>query len=214
MTPEEKRRRVEEFEFKRGYPWFHNIDLGDGIFTPGSQRSFETLARVEIPLDLKGLTVLDIGCNDGFYSLECERRGAKVTAIDTFAETAHFVVELLESSIRVLDGDFMDMDEGEQFDLVLFMGVLYHLRHPFLGIEKVRRLCKGDVILESHCTDVGGSVPAMRMYPNKELNNDASNWWGPNVPCIYAMLNDVGFKEIRVRSKVGDRVCMHARVGE
>jgi tRNA (mo5U34)-methyltransferase len=214
VTAEEKRRRVSEFEMVRGYPWYHTIDLGDGIITPGNQDCQGTLRRIEIPIDLAGSTVLDIGCNDGFFSFECERRGAKVTAFDTFPETAIFCKEILGSGINVFKADLMEWETDETFDLVLFMGVLYHLRHPFLGIEKVRSLCHGDFILESHTADIGGSLPAMRMYPGKELAGDASNWWGPNVACIYAMLNDVGFKEIRVRSKVSDRVCMHARVGE
>lgn len=212
MTVEEKRRRIAEFEAKRGYPWFHNIDLGDGIITPGAQNSHATLRRVEIPMDLAGMTVLDIGCNDGFYSLECEKRGAKVTAIDTFSETAEFVVDLLGSGVEVLHGDFQLWETDRTFDLVLFMGVLYHLRHPFMGIEKVRSLCHGDLILESHCTDMGGTTPAMQMYPKAELNNDPSNWWGPNPACIYAMLNDVGFTDIRVRGREGSRIVYHARV--
>lgn len=212
MTAEEKRRRIEEFEAKRGYPWFHNIDLGDGIITPGSQDSHKTLRRVEIPIDLAGLTVLDIGCNDGFYSIECHKRGAKVTSIDTFAETAAFVADLLGLDIEVISGDYMEWDTDRTFDLVLFMGVLYHLKHPFLGIEKLRKLCGGDLILESHTNDLGGTVPAMRMYPRSELNNDESNWWGPNTACIHAMLDSAGFKDIRCRDRTGDRVTFHARV--
>ena len=214
MTLEEKRQKIADFEFKRGYPWFHTIDLGDGIITPGNQNCQDTLYRIEIPIDLAGLTVLDIGCNDGFFSFECERRGAKVMAFDTFPETALFCKEILGSNINVFRADLMTWDTDEQFDLVLFMGVLYHLRHPFLGIERVRKWCKADLILESHTFDLGSTLPTMRMYPGKELSNDASNWWGPNVACIYAMLADVGFKEIRVKSRVGDRACLHARVGE
>lgn len=190
--------------------WYHSIDLGGGIVTPGLDRSAARLSRLAIPADLRGMRVLDIGAWDGFYSFECERRGAAdVTAIDSFSwdgsgwgskagfDLAH---DVLNSSVESVILDVMDLspDRVGTFDLVLFLGVLYHLRHPLEALERVASVTRGSLILETQVDLVGMRRPAMAFYPTGELNRDDSNWWAPNLPALHAMLLDVGFTGVTV----------------
>ena len=138
-------------DFVNKSAWFHQIDLGDGVVTPGLQDCALTLPRVAFPNDLAGKTVLDIGANDGFFSFEAKRRGAaRVVALDTWArkyddtravENILFCADVLGLSIEVVQSDLFDY-ESEPFDFVLFMGVLYHLQDPLGGLQRVARLAQ------------------------------------------------------------------------
>src|SRR5690606_7129326 len=119
-------------------PWFHNLDLGGVMTAPGHflgdypRQKFRRFAHV-IPSDLRGKTVLDIGCNAGFYSIEMKRRGAaRVVGIDnheTYLAQARFAAEVTGFDIELRDMNVYELAHlGEKFDVVLFMGVLYHLR--------------------------------------------------------------------------------------
>src|SRR5262245_48364448 len=121
--------------------WFHQIEVAPGIVTPGIDPSPEKLKRLTFPADLRGKRVLDIGAWDGFFSFECERRGAaEVVAIDA-APSLSFAVarELLGSQVKFYAMNIYDLTPVTlgQFDLVLCLGVLYHLRHPLFGLERV-----------------------------------------------------------------------------
>src|SRR5215203_2039841 len=83
------------------------------------------------------------------------------------------------------------------FDYVLFLGVFYHLRHPLLALEKISSITKNKLILETHGELVGGKRPIMVFYPGKEMNNDPTNWWGPNPSAITSMLHDEGFRKTK-----------------
>ena len=83
------------------------------------------------------------------------------------------------------------------FDYVLFLGVLYHLRHPLLALEKVSSVTRDQFVLETHVELIGGKRPVMAFYPGDEVNNDPTNWWGPNPSAIKSMLQDVGFSKIK-----------------
>lgn len=187
--------------------WWHRIDLGSGIITPGLDDSFRKLTIMHLPESLLAKTVLDVGAWDGFFSFEAERRGAvRVVAADLYnwrhprfgKQGFQLAKTVLQSNVEELDADILELstDQIGKFDVVLFMGVLYHLRHPLLGLERVRSLTKELLILESH-TDLQDLVrPAMVFYPGSELNNDGTNWWGPNLALIRAMLQDVGFRKL------------------
>jgi tRNA (mo5U34)-methyltransferase len=189
--------------------WYHTIDLGNGVITHGIDDSRLRLARVQLPDSLQGLSVLDIGAWDGFFSFECERRGAsRVVAADYFSwhgsgwgTKAGFTLarEVLGSRVEDIDIDVMDLSPERlgTFDLVLFLGVLYHLRHPFLALERVAAVTAERLILETVVDMVGFSRPAMAFYPGRELNNDPTNWWGPNAPAVRGMLETLGFGEVR-----------------
>jgi tRNA (mo5U34)-methyltransferase len=191
--------------------WWHQIDLGQGIITPGLDC---TLGRIQhhgcLPDDLRGKTVLDIGAWDGAFSFEAERRGAsRVLAVDEFiwAGKGWASKEGFDFARRVLNSKVEDMmidvyDIGPQnvgiFDVVIFAGVLYHLLHPLLALEHVASVCKNQLILSTHIDLISVKRPAIAFYPGKELAGDPTNWCGPNLPAVEAMLRTVGFKRIEV----------------
>lgn len=207
-------------------PWFHEIDLGDGLITPGRTKlsTLRMLADLYFDEPLIGKSFLDIGCYDGFNSFEAYRRGAKrVLATDHFIwhhdprsrEAFELARRRICPGLQAMDIDVMDLttETVGTFDVVLFAGVLYHLRHPFLTIERVARLTAETLILESHLDALELTRPAMIFYPTDELNNDPTNWWGPNPACIEAMLRDVGFSIITYKSYLPNRGVFHARKG-
>jgi len=203
--------------------WYHTIDLGNGVVTPGVDNTPLRLARLELPDSLQGRTVLDIGAWDGFFSFECERRGAsRVIASDYYSwhdggwgTKAGFQLarSVLNSRVEDIDVDVMDLSPERlgTFDVVLFLGVLYHLKHPLLALERVASVTKGTLILETVVDLVGYSRPAMAFYPERQLNNDPTNWWGPNAPAVHGMLSTVGFKKVRTVSREPTAVFRAAR---
>jgi tRNA (mo5U34)-methyltransferase len=189
--------------------WYHSIDLGDGIVTPGVDDSPARLARLDLPQSLNGRTVLDIGAWDGFFSFECERRGAsRVLAVDSYSwqgsgwgTKAGFELarEALGSRVEDLDIDVLDLSPERvgTFDVVLFLGVLYHVPNPLLALEKVASVTRGTLIVETVVDLLGVNRPAAVFYPGTELNRDPTNWWGPNPPAVVGMLKTVGFDRVR-----------------
>ena len=189
--------------------WYHTIDLGGGVVTKGIDDTPLRLARLALPTSLAGLTVLDIGAWDGFFSFEAERRGAsRVVAADYFSwhgggwgSKAGFELArtALGSKVEDLDIDVMDLSPERvgQFDVVFFLGVLYHLRHPLLALERIASLTRQQLILETVVDMVGIRRPAVAFYPGRELSNDPTNWWAPNLPALHGMLRDVGFAQVR-----------------
>lgn len=189
--------------------WYHTIDLGGGIVTAGVDNTPYRLARLDLPPSLQGCTVLDIGAWDGFFSFECERRGAaRVVASDYFSWHAagwgtkagfQLAREALRSKVEDVDIDVMDLSPARvgTFDVVLLLGVLYHLKHPLLALERVASVTRRLLILETVVDLVGHRRPAMVFYPGRELNNDPTNWWGPNAPAVHAMLATAGFDHVR-----------------
>jgi tRNA (mo5U34)-methyltransferase len=195
--------------------WFHTIDLGDGIVTPGRDESARKLSWVGLPRDLGGRSVLDVGAWDGFFSFEAERRGAaRVVAVDGpawrepawgpggYGTKAGFELarRALRSSVedRELDLEDISPETLGRFDVVLFLGVLYHLKHPWPVLERVASVCDGLLIVETHADLLDLRRPAMALYPGAEIAGDASNWWGPNVAALTAMLREEGFARVDV----------------
>src|SRR5437867_4359285 len=198
MDPETLRKEVAQVR------WMHRIDLGCGIITPGDDNSPRKLKRLGLPESLAGKTVLDVGAWDGFFSFEAERRGAsRVVASDfyswhgvgwgTNAGKAGFELARAALGSRVEDVDIDVMELSPErvgtFDVVLFLGVLYHMRHPLLALERVASVTRRLLILETVVDMIGFRRPAMAFYPERELNNDPTNWWGPNVLAVQGMLH-------------------------
>jgi tRNA (mo5U34)-methyltransferase len=188
--------------------WWHRIDLGNGIITPGLDDSPAKLKRIGLPEDLSGMTVLDVGASDGFFSFEAERRGAtRVLAIDSFSwggenTKAGFLLarRALKSKVQDMELEVLDVSPEKTgvFDVVLFLGVLYHMRHPLLSLEHVFSVTKKLLILETAVDCSWSKRPQMAFYPGRELNNDPYNWWGPNAACVEAMCKTVGFQKVEV----------------
>jgi tRNA (mo5U34)-methyltransferase len=204
-------------------PWFHNINLG-GVWTapdhflgdyPGAK--FRRFAP-QLPKDLSGKSVLDIGCNAGFYSIEMKRRGAdRVLGIDSdehYLAQARFATEALGyDGIEFAKLDVYDVGAlAEKFDLVVFMGVLYHLRHPLLALDLIREHVAGDLMLFQSMQRGSKHVLALdedyefaetniffeTSFPKlhfieKQYSHDWTNWWVPNRACTEAMLRSAGF---------------------
>jgi tRNA (mo5U34)-methyltransferase len=189
--------------------WFHTIDFGNGVVSKGVDDSPLRLTRLGLPESLRGLTVLDIGAWDGFYSFEAERRGAaRVLATDHFCWSGkgwgskdgfELARAALGSRVEDMDVDIMELSPHNVgvFDVVLLLGVLYHLRDPLLALERVAAVTRRLLVLETVVDMVGVRRPAAAFYPGKELNQDPTNWWGPNVPAVHGMLRAAGFQQIR-----------------
>jgi tRNA (mo5U34)-methyltransferase len=230
LPPEAIEARVRELG-----PWFHNLDLKGVKTAPehflGDYPSFKfrNFAHV-IPADLTGRTVLDIGCNAGFYSMEMKRRGAaRVVGVDSedlYLNQARFAARVEGLDIEYRKLSVYDVAQlGEKFDFVIFMGVLYHLRHPLLALDLLYEHVVGDLMLfqsmqrgSTDSVDVGANhefwetelfdLPA---YPKLHFiehryANDPTNWWVPNAACAEAMLRSAGF-EVLGRPEAEVYVC-------
>jgi len=213
MTEDELKAKVAEIPF-----WFHCINLGNGIITPGWSKTSSPASErfIGLPENLEGVTVLDIGAFDGFYSFAAERRGAsRVLATDDFAWKAghkrgfNLTRQVLNSKVEEYQIDVFELspDRIGSFDLVLFLGVLYHMRHPLLALERAASVCKKQLILETHVDMLDYEKPAMAFYPGTELGADATSWCGPNPAMIKAMLETVGFPKVEVVSTSSSFLC-------
>lgn len=136
--------------------WFHCIDLGNGVVTPGSdgEHSQRKLEIMRLPEDLAGKKVLDVGSCEGFFAFECERRGAtRVVAVDTrpaALERLRLCADALGSKVDAFELGIDDLDARRMgtFDFVICLSVLHHLDHPLLAIEKLAKMTKGTLVLE------------------------------------------------------------------
>lgn len=194
--------------------WWHSFNFPE-LTTKGEDMSPEKLAGIGIPEDLTGQKVLDIGAWDGYFSFVCEKRGAsEVVAVDTTAWQQaefgswkngtkkagfEFAREALKSKVIDKEIEILDLtpENVGQFDLVLCLGILYHMEDPWKVVRTICKLCKKTIIIETHSDGNYLSVPAMIFYP-RGVNNDPSNHWGPNMECVMAMLEAEGFKITKV----------------
>jgi tRNA (mo5U34)-methyltransferase len=199
--------------------WWHSIDLGGGVVTPGWRglNDLEADAIEMLPYDLTGKTVLDVGAWDGFFSFAAERRGAaRVVAIDdpsyrhraSGKESIELCAKALDSKVEIVWGDWMTTD-FDPFDIVIFSGVIYHCRDPLRSLERLRQLTKELAAIESHCEDIGGQVPMLKFFERDELNGDATNWWGPNLAALEAMTRAAGFTYVHAQ-RGAPRAILHA----
>jgi tRNA (mo5U34)-methyltransferase len=190
--------------------WFHKMDLGGGVRTKGIYDPARTLPRLRLPSRLEGQRVLDVGAWDGFYAFEMERRGAEVVATDDYSwgnggwgtkagfDLAHAVFGSNVRSIQIDPLDLSPSAVGGRFDIVLLLGVLYHLRDPLAVLERVASVTSGLLVLETEVGMLLTKRAAAEFFPGTELNEDPTNWWAPNVPAITGMLRAVGFESVDV----------------
>lgn len=207
MRPEEIKAQVASIT------WHHSIDLGHGIVTPGQDNSLKKLKRLKLPQSFAGKTVLDVGAWDGFFSFEAERRGAsRVLATDSFvwqggcdwADKRGFDLsrQVLGSNVEAKEIDVLDLSPSNvgTFDVVFFLGVLYHMKHPLLALERVASVTKDMIVIETVVDMLSTRRPAMALYVGDDLARDATNWCGPNPAALVGMLKTVGFKRVEIVS--------------
>ena len=204
--------------------WFHRFEVVPGVLTPGVYDPAPLLELLPLPDDLSGKRVLDIGARDGFFSFEAERRGADVLALDFMPpERTGFGVaaKLRGSSVEYRVDNVYNLSPRRhgRFDLVLCLGVLYHLRNPLLGLDRIWEVCERDMLLETQIRSgrqrrVGGVAaerePLMELHPEDSLNSDHTNWWSPNPPALRAMLESSCF-EVADMQVLPARAIVHAR---
>lgn len=203
--------------------WFHNMNLGGVQTAPyhflGDYPNIKWKGFAHaIAEDLRGKTVLDIGCNAGFYSIEMKRRGAdRVVGIDSdaqYLDQARFAAEVSGADIEFRQMSVYEVaDLREQFDVVLFLGVLYHLRHPLLALDllhehvvretlvfqsmqrgsaRVREFAR-DYPFSEYAIFYDSTFPQMYFVEHK-YSGDPTNWWIPNRACVEGMLRSSGFR--------------------
>lgn len=221
--PEELQARIHDLG-----PWFHCIDLGGGLYTKSQSAvgeptehprpTWETV-KVCLPDDLSGKTVLDVGCNAGFYSIEMKRRGAeRVLGIDSqrdLIRQAVFVRATMGLDIEYQRMSVYDLDPlvMGQFDVTLALGLIYHCKHLVLALEKLFTITRELLVLEtaiyppdksprSFAYEVGGIVPTLHPLAYVENPPEAKeaiyNWFLPGVDALRALLNNIGFDEVKV----------------
>ena len=200
--------RAELQQAVAGIRWAHRIHLGQGIVTPGLWDTPAMLERLRLPQNLSGQTVLDVGAWDGFYSFEAERRGARrVLATDSFTwqrkswgskDGFELARRALGSRVEDLEIDVLDLspERAGVFDVVLFLGVLYHMKHPMLALERVASVTGRLLVVETVIDLLYAPRPALAFYPGSELNEDDSNWFGPTPSAVEAMLRTVGYRRV------------------
>jgi tRNA (mo5U34)-methyltransferase len=211
-------------------PWFHNLHLADDVQTAPDhplgdfpRRKWNELASA-LPDDLAGVSALDIGCNAGFYSFELARRGARVLAIDS---DEHYLRQARWAKDRVEHGDRVELmkmqvyevaELADEFDLVLFMGVFYHLRYPILAFDLVAERARDRLVFQSLTMRDDDPEPRSRSlsfdemrelnepgwpklaFIERELAGDPTNWWVPNQACMETLIRSAGF---RIESRPG-----------
>jgi tRNA (mo5U34)-methyltransferase len=212
---EQATRRVSEFvEELAGKGWYHSFELPGGRVIEGFQTLPQLrarLARFGLPDDLRGRRVLDIGCWDGWFSFEMERRGAEVVAADIVERDTFLAArEALGSKVEFVLSDVYQLtpERVGRFDIVLLLGVLYHLKHPLLALERVCALTTDLALVESFVTDDGSSLaapPVMEFYETSELVGRFDNWCGPNTSCLLSFCRTAGFATVELRGVVDQR---------
>jgi len=206
-------------------PWFHSIDLGEGLVTKG-QKPLDVhqieYAAIFDPVDVRGGSVIDIGAWNGAYSFEAKRRGAaRVLATDYLAwrhpargregfDLARSVLGI-DLEVGELDIPSLMPERVGTFDVVLFLGVFYHLQDPIAAVQQIATLAREVLIVETHTDALEIRRPAMIMYRGAELDGDISNRWGPNPACMVALLKQSGFVKVDAAwTNVGYRTVYHA----
>ena len=223
-------------------PWFHNMNLAGVQTAPehflGDYPRIKWLRFADaIPMDLRGKSVLDIGCNAGFYSIEMKRRGARhvlgIDFDDDYLAQARFAAEICGVDIELRQMSVYQLGEiADKFDVVLFMGVFYHLRHPLLALDLIHAHAAKDLMVFQSMLRGSEDVAALdgdypfaetEMFDRAEFPRmhfierryagDNTNWWIPNRACVEAMLRSAGFR-VLARPEAEVFVCRREQLEE
>ncbi len=200
-----------------GRPWHHDFEIIPGVRTRGTYDPTALWDELHLPSDLSGIRLADVGASNGFFSFEARKRGAHVVAFDFrhkdnsgFGLLQHIngMAEIQHHQINVLD---LTPEEHGRYDIVLALGLLYHVSDPYLALSNCAALSQKRLLIESYCIDttdspdVGGE-PIMRFIADParfagygHVNNDRTNFWGFSSTCLRQMVEDVGFAVARMR---------------
>src|SRR5215212_3527447 len=217
MTPERIRKLVDEHG-----RWWHRMELAPGVVTPGfddTPAKLATIDRIGFPADLRGRRVLEIGASDGFFSFEAERRGARVVAIDLVPEThtGFGVAKQILGSAAEWRADSvynLSPETYGYFDVVIFLGVLYHLRKPQAALDAIRSVVRpgalliiGTLMIDEQVLLPDGtftklaaihpilsSIPLWQTFPGASMNHDATNHSAPNLAALKVALAESQFR--------------------
>jgi tRNA (mo5U34)-methyltransferase len=191
-------------------PWFHSIDLGNGLTTPGSaSKEFLTkCADIYFAMGIKDLSILDVGAWDGFSSFEAERRGAsRVLAVDKYCwggggpgnrEAFELAREIIGSRVedRILDISETRVEVVGEFDLVLFNGIIYHIFNPLSALQEMAKIARYGLTVETFMDNIENPRPVMVFYPGEVRLQGPQNGWGVNSYCMHAVLKVLGFETV------------------
>jgi tRNA (mo5U34)-methyltransferase len=205
--------KPDEKEFLKRYidgekNWFHQFSFSNGLRTPGKDPSLKKLHHLCLPSSLQGKTIIDVGAYEGFFSFHCEARGAGlVLATDRFvwdwpgsSALSNFIAvhRAIGSKVERLSTYVEDLPSAitEKFDISLFLGVLYHAPDMIRYLNAVSKITSGVMVLETFTDALHEEGARAVIYDEEELNNDSSNWFGPNLRGIDVMLRRVGFRHV------------------
>jgi tRNA (mo5U34)-methyltransferase len=189
--------------------WYHTIQLTEEIRTPGVRDCNSLLEMLNLPEDCRGMRALDIGTADGFFAFELERRGAEVITLDYKIKPSFLVAkEILKSNTTPILGNVYSLSKEKfgEFDLVLFLGVLYHLRNPLLALDRIRSMylettcIEKNIELENGTSVATSSLPPelsnislAQFHPMNSLHNDYTNYWSFNAQGLRSILKETLF---------------------
>ncbi len=211
----------------QGKYWHHEFEIIPGVRTHGAYDPAGLWDELDLPLDMSGLRLADVGASSGYFSFEARKRGAEVVAFDFrhkdnsgfgLAQYINGMSEIEHHQINVLE---ITRDKFGQFDIVLALGLFYHVSDPYMALANCAALSRKRLLIESYCIDnqLPGKLalePVMRFLPDPERfpeqgqpNTDRSNFWGFTATCLQRMLEDIGFAALRSNVRE-DRVFIDA----
>jgi len=181
--------------------WYENFYFENGATTPGRSPSPKKLMALGLPMNLSGVSILDVGAYEGFYSIHMEQRGASVTANDYFVwnfpgdnsrSNFELIREVVGSKVSILEAE-IDSLPTRKHQVTLFLGVLYHLEDQIGALKKIRESATSLVVLETLLDNLDAEGPSLKFYPGNSLNNDQSNQFGPNFDALIGLIQASGY---------------------
>jgi tRNA (mo5U34)-methyltransferase len=215
-------------ELIREKSWHHDFEIIPGVPTNGAYDPTGLWNELQLPLDMRGLSLADVGASNGYFSFEAFKRGARVVAFDFrhkdnsgfgLAQHINGYSDIEHHHINVLE---LSADRFGQFDIVLALGLFYHVSDPYMALANCAALSSDRLLIESYCIDRSlparlSSEPVMRFLPDPERfpmqgqpNTDRSNFWGFSSNCLKRMVEDIGFV-VRGSNVRDDRVFIDAQ---
>ena len=209
-------------------PWHHDFEIVPGVRTHGTYNPGDLWDELQLPEDLHGMSLADVGASNGYFSFRARQRGAKVVAFDFrhkdnsgfgLAQYINGMSDIEHHQVNVLD---LTAASYGQHDVVLALGLLYHISDPYLALANCAALSRDRLLVESYCIDAivpedRRDEPLMqfisdpvRFPAHGHVNHDRSNFWGFTSVCLQRMVEDVGFSVHRARVD-DDRVLIDAR---